>query len=49
MKEKYVSAQFEVIIFGTCDVITASDPNSGDPIVGTGPIGGGGMDDFGWT
>ena len=48
MKEKYVSAQFEVILFGNCDVITASGP-SNDPIDGTGPIGGNGMDDNGWT
>ena len=48
MKQKYESAKVEVILTDADDVITQSDSVLDAPLF-TGPIGGGGMDDNGWT
>ena len=48
MKKEYERASIEFIMTDACDIITSSD-NPDSPIVGTGPIGGGGYDPNGWT
>ena len=48
MKERYESAEIELILVGGCDVITSSLGEDG-PITDGGPIGGGGYDPDAWT
>ena len=50
MKEKYIPADLEIILFGICDVITASGPfpDIEDETTGGSGIGGGYNPD-GWT
>lgn len=49
MKNKYESAEIEIVWLCKSDIITASNPESGEEAGNGGSIGGGGYDPDGWT
>lgn len=49
MKLKYECAEIELILLDRNDIITLSGGDHEGPIIGGGPIGGGGYDPGGWT